>query len=111
MYSLEELTNSVMNALDELFNVNKLYSVVEYLDKDIFEDEVSLITFVPVLNSDYKIRVNIDMFDNGTEITINYNYESHRLIDYNVLDLQEITSLIMLTIKSTYTAFCHVRGI
>lgn len=111
MYSLEELTNSVMNALDELFNVNKLYSVVDYLDKDIFEDEVSLITFVPVLNSDYEIRVNIDMFDNGTEITINYNYESHRLIDYNVLDLQEMTSLIMLTIKSTYTAFCHARGI
>ena len=111
MYSLEELTNSVMNALDELFNVNKLYSVVEYLGKDIFEYDVSLITFVPVLNSEYKITVNIGMSDNVTEITISYNCESHRLIDCNILDLQEMASLIMLTIKSTYTAFCHARGI
>lgn len=111
MYSLEELTNSVMNGLDELFNINKLRSHVECVSKDEYDEEKSMITFIPSVNSNIKIRVKFIKSEDDIVTTILIDYETHTFVDFNVLDLQEMTTLIMLNIKSSYISFCRVRGI
>lgn len=106
MYSLKELTDNVVNGLDELFNVNIKHFCVTYSENG------CLMKLVTNTNSDSPIRMALSQFDEGITVSISVNWMIKRdFTDYNILDLQEMTTLIVLMIKSSFIAYCHVRGI
>ena len=111
MYSLGELSSNIVKELDELFNVN-----IHHLDVNFYADSscdnacsIKLVTFT---NSDVPILITLLKNADSITVSTNINFENvHLLTDYNILDLQEMTTLIVLTIKSSFIAYCHVRGI
>ena len=107
MYSLKELSDNIVKELDELFNVN-----IHHLNVSLSCDNECTIKLVTFTNSETPIR--IDLLKNADSITVSTSMNlqnAHLLTDYNVLDLQEMTTLIVLTIKSSFIAYCHARGI
>ena len=111
MYSLKELADNVVKELDELFNVNIHHLHVNYFN-NLSCGNGCCIKLVTNTNSDSPIRIALLKNADSITVTTNINCQNaHILTDYNILDLQEMTTLIVLTIKSSFIAYCHVRGI
>lgn len=111
MYSLAELSANIVKELDELFNVNIQHLVTNFY-ADSSCDNACSIKLVTFTNSDTPIIISL--LKNADSITVITNINSQNaqlLTDYNILDLKEMTTLIVLTIKSSFISYCHVRGI
>ena len=105
------MSDNVVKELDELFNINIHHLNVNFFD-NLSCGNGCLIKLVTFTNSDAPIK--IALLKNADSITIRTNINlqnAYLLTDYNILDLQEMTTLIVLTIKSSFIAYCHVRGI